>query len=357
MDSNTITESVIERGLVKEKVKVKEILDNYNLPCKKSCAKTKIFNSGASLAYVTPWNGKGYDIAKWYTQKFTHISPVWLQLKFQKGLHLDFHGTHDIDEGWLAALRKNKNVKLVPRVLFDGWSAKDYKRAYASEDAMAMVAKIMGDFAVSKNFDGFVLEVSWMTPPPSQRDDLLHLLVHIGDHLHSIDKQFLLVVPPAPPAVTGATAPFTNDDFEVLKDSVDFFSLMTYDYPMRPGPTAPIDWVEHCIKIIVPGDDAVARSKILTGLNFYGYKYGSHSADAILGSQLIEKLEKAPEKFKISWLTEFKEHKFTEKKSNNVIYFPTLASINERLKLFKAMKTGLSIWEIGQGLDYFYDLL
>lgn len=27
------------------------------------------------------WNNHGYDIAKWFAAKFTHISPVWLQLK------------------------------------------------------------------------------------------------------------------------------------------------------------------------------------------------------------------------------------------------------------------------------------
>ncbi|KAK6009098.1 hypothetical protein OSTOST_26010 [Ostertagia ostertagi] len=32
------------------------------------------------LVYVTPWNNKGYDLAKWVSQKVTHVSPVWLQV-------------------------------------------------------------------------------------------------------------------------------------------------------------------------------------------------------------------------------------------------------------------------------------
>lgn len=77
----------------------------------------------------------------------------------------------------------------------------------------------------------------------------------------------------------------------------------------------------------------------------------------IVGSQYVELLER--HRPAIRWDEIAQEHVF-EYRSGDVrhsVYYPSLLSLSVRLKYLAKAGVGLSIWEIGQGLDYFYDLL
>lgn len=55
--------------------------------------------------YSFKWNNHGYDIAKIFGNKFTHISPVWLQVRRQGKNSYAMTGTHDIDKDWVISVR------------------------------------------------------------------------------------------------------------------------------------------------------------------------------------------------------------------------------------------------------------
>lgn len=65
---------------------------------------------------------------------------------------------------------------------------------------------------------------------------------------------------------------FGPEDFQTLGESVDGYSLMTYDYssPYSPGPNAPLKWVHSTIELLLGTDRKNLANKIFVGINFFG---------------------------------------------------------------------------------------
>ncbi|XP_044758979.1 chitinase domain-containing protein 1 [Coccinella septempunctata] len=311
---------------------------------------------GIVLGYVTPWNNHGYDVAKIFGNKFTHISPVWLQVKKNGALQYELGGTHDIDLDWLLTVKnagRQRKLKIVPRILFEGWSGQDFINLIAKKAESEAFMDMLLESCEKWHFDGYILELWASLANRIQYDLIIDFIKNIGDKLALQRLDTILVIPPK----RGKEFTFTQNHFDELYEHVTAFSLMTYDFSTiyRPGPNAPLPWIEDCVKQLT--SDIDKRPKILLGLNFYGNMYTVNGGGPIVAHEYLNALKKFNGELKFD--PSNAEHYFDYESEGKryLVFYPTLQSIEARIELAKELKTGLSIWELGQGLDYFYDLL
>ncbi|KAI1279583.1 Chitinase domain-containing protein 1 [Halotydeus destructor] len=349
-------ETLEERGLITTSVKVRDVVrehKSYTL----SEADDRSFN-GTTLAYVTPWNSHGYDVAKMFANKFTHISPVWLQIRLNDDeTSTTIEGTHDIDYKWMKALReRNPDIKIVPRVIWDNWQQQHLYRLLGDPKLPAIIGRQLADFAKKYEFDGYVLEL-YSLFSSQEKEALAHVISKMYAHFKKNKIQLILVVPP-PMYYGGRVGLFTRDDAERLVPYVHGFSMMTYDYSntQRPGPNSPINWVKECVKQLAPKANSPIRRKLMMGMNMYGNNYTPTGGGPIVGHEYVKILES--KKPKLLWDENSAEHYFEYKDGigRNRVFYPTLMSIKRRVDALAGLGVSISIWEIGQGLDYFYDL-
>ncbi|KAH0453600.1 hypothetical protein IEQ34_017924 [Dendrobium chrysotoxum] len=319
-------------------------------------------------------NSRGYEVAKEFTSKFTHISPVWYELKSQgKKLFLD--GRDNADKRFVSDLSKNGNVLVLPRVVLEAFPADLLLNRKQWNKACDIILKECREM----EYDGIVLE-SWsrwarygVLHDPEMRKMALEFIKRLGQAMHSVNSVKnashhleLIYVIPAPHSQNLAEYDFGPQDLQELSDSIDGLSLMTYDFsgPQNPGPNAPLSWIHSSIQLLLGGNNEGGllshAHMIFLGINLYGNDFvlsEAGSGGAIIGRDYLSLLEK--HRPVLRWDEKSAEHFFIYSHDNlqHAVFYPSLKSISMRLDEARAWGAGLSLWEIGQGLDYFYELL
>ncbi|XP_030965169.1 chitinase domain-containing protein 1 isoform X2 [Quercus lobata] len=335
---------VFQRGLVKADVDFQEILAENS---KVSENTSHWHYTYPVLAYITPCQGAG----------------------------LILEGRHNADVGWISELRRSGDAWVLPRVVLEAFPVELLTRKKQRDKAIKLIVTECKDMG----YDGIVLEAwsRWaaygILHDPEMRNLALQFIKQLGHALHSLssarnDKQQLqLVFVIGPPHSDKLQKhDFGPEDLQSLSNAVDGFSLMTYDFssPQNPGPNAPLKWIRSTLQLILrpTGNSAQGPAhKIFLGINFYGNDFvlaEGLGGGAITGRDYLSLLEK--HRPLLQWEKNSGEHLFFYSNDDNIkhaVFYPSLLSISMRLEEARSWGCGISIWEIGQGLDYFFDLL
>ncbi|KAF6173006.1 hypothetical protein GIB67_006382 [Kingdonia uniflora] len=368
--TDTVVLSVYERGLVKANTNYQEILTESS---RVSVNTFRRHYSYPILAYITPWNSRGYELAKRFNSKLTHISPVWYDLK-SEGSRLVLEGRHNADLGWISDLRTNGNALVLPRIVLEAFPKEFLEKKKQRDKAVELIVAECKEM----EYDGVVLE-SWsrwaaygILHNPEMRNKALQFIEQLGQAMHSTtskknsDNPLQLIFVIGPPRTSNfEDHDFGPEDLQRLSDAIDGFSLMTYDFssPHNPGPNAPLKWIQSTLQLLLSstGKKTKSANKIFLGINFYGNDFSlseGSGGGAITAREYISLLEK--HRPVLQWDEKSEEHLFVysdDHRIKHAVFYPSLMSISARLEAARSWGTGISIWEIGQGLDYFFDLL
>ncbi|KAL3337746.1 hypothetical protein AABB24_030067 [Solanum stoloniferum] len=354
---------VYQRGLVKVDSTYREVIDE-NSNVSENISRRHFGNP--VLAYITPWNSKGYGLAKKFSSKITHLSPVWYELK-NEGSKLVLHGRHNADRGWISDIRMKGNALILPRVVLEAIPLDLLKKKKLREEAINLIIMECKEM----EYDGIVLE-SWsrwvaygILHNSDMRNLALQFIKQLGEAMHSVHLErngktnLLLVYVIGPPHTDKLQEhDFGPKDLQALYDAVDGFSLMTYDHssPYNPGPNAPLNWIRSTLHLLVGACSKSRRlgEKIFVGINFYGNDFvmsGGLGGGPIIAHEYLSLLEQHKPVFQ--WEENSAEHFFLYSDNQHVqhaVFYPTLMSLAMRLEEARSWGAGISIWEIGQDL-------
>ena len=334
---------------------------------------------GATLAYLTPWNSGGYSVSTSaaFHSRFTHLSPVWFQVKVQQRrskkhegrqtLAIIVTGEGDVNADWLRQVRElGSGVKVVPRFLVE-MSGRHLLKLLSTPRMQQMLISELQAVIERYALDGLVLEMSDLhavvrRDAPDKLQAANELILAIGQalHSHSPPLLFVFVVRPDYPR----SPHYNQADYRATASSIDFISLMTYDFSSsaaQPGPNSPLAWARRCLYRLV-GDKPSAedRRRVLLGVNMYGmrWKEGAQGPEAVVGGQYTEMLRLAREEGReVSEVWDDASEEMRLEVKGEVVYFPHPRGLQRRVQMANNESCGVSIWEIGQGLEALYDLL
>lgn len=309
------------------------------------------------MAYVTPWNARGYEISLLMKNRLDIVSPVWFRIvRSTKTDEIEVDGVGDMNKEWLNQMKTSSctvedrnaelcaihKVKIVPRVKLE--------TELRTDDDIVATTRLLRFLQEKYAFDGYTLEMNL---------NLIEKVIQFTLVLKESYGMFVVLVAPSVQVPDGEAGVKMRGVLDAMTRYVDRVSVMTYDANQaQEGPNAPLQWVKQVLSSM--GHNAEMRRKLLVGLPYYGWR----GREDMTGEKMIVWMASSAQQgndVRVAWDADAAEHVFTEVGPDNRVmrrcYYPTPLFLQRRLRLADQQGlAGVAIWELGQGMAAFIDL-
>ena len=328
---------------------------------------------GTTLAFVTPWQPEGKEVALKFAKKLTHVSPFWYHITPKSFPSEDTSnwevsveaamssGPGAPDKKWVSDMQEN-GVKVIPVFAFYGWTKTQMAKFFTDKKSGNVQHSVGRQIVLTckqLNCDGLMLE--WGIVPMNEYYEPLNAWIQriVGSMRKFITRphQFMLSVHPDP-------THFSNEVFESLAPSVSKFVVHMYNFTgpaLAQGPNAPISWMKDLMNdwhLIQRRD---ADDLVLVVLNLFGREYrteflldveqydvetgdpmdknGQLSRWDVSGKQFNQLLKDAKTKeieLKHKWHADYEEFVIKYKTASGeprAVYYPSLRSLSHRVEV------------------------
>ncbi|CCD68889.1 Glyco_18 domain-containing protein [Caenorhabditis elegans] len=325
-----------------------------------------LFEGMTQLAFVTPWNPRGFMLARKRAARLTYISPVWFRVHplfdtDQELSDVGIYGKKDINPDFIRALRKsNPDIKIVPRFYFDEFKSAILKEFVVKEALAQKVGQTLANFCHKHGFDGLVIDLYStfvdVIANSEFRLDALETIEHIGKVIRKNELTAILSFPAVVNVIEEENGSpksvffISSEECSGLVAAYYHLQLWTYTDALKGSRKYVNDEfiyhnLHHC----------GFSPKLMIGINFYGIELNLKGATTITAKRFLQVLKGEDSVFKFN--EESKEHMLLFERNKSTIIFPTLTTLEHRIALAKKFNASISIWDYGPGLDYFTNLV
>ena len=297
-------------------------------------------------AYFTPWNKLGKNFSVEYSNKFDIISPVWYTAEY-KDDSVFITGSEFYDYKYLDHIHQ-KNIKIMPRLNFHDNFPSWIKKLNEERFSNKMIQRIVNYFS-DNNFDGITLDIGRYLGQKEYPIILWNLCKNLK---YALTKKNMSLIISFPIVNSEESNLVLIKMMSQFLEVVDIIQVMSYDYTSGNF-NSPYFWIQKFLKEAYLS--SINMSKILIGIPLYGYIYQSgKSVEVVKGTDFLKILNNTKNVY--DWNLEAKEGqwKILKKRTvdidNQIMTYPTIKFVKERIALAKQFQCGISFWELGQSL-------